>query len=49
MLGELHVLDDDMQPDREGEPGTLWFRTASAFTYFNDPEKTAEAARPTAR
>ena len=26
-----------------GTPGTLWFKTASEFEYFNDAEKTAEA------
>lgn len=43
LLGVLHVLDDDMQPCRQGTPGTLWFETASPFEYFNDTEKTAEA------
>ncbi len=43
LLGELHVLDDDMQPMPPGEPGTLWFKTATPFEYFNDPVKTAEA------
>jgi long-chain acyl-CoA synthetase len=26
-----------------GTPGTLWFKTATPFEYFNDPAKTAEA------
>ena len=43
MLGELHVLDTDMQPCPTGTPGTLWFKTATPFEYFNDPVKTAEA------
>src|SRR5262249_19085510 len=43
MLGELHVLDDGMQPCAVGTPGTLWFKTASPFEYFNDPAKTKEA------
>jgi len=43
VLGELHVLDDEMQPMPKGQPGTLWFKTASPFEYFNDPAKTAEA------
>jgi long-chain acyl-CoA synthetase len=43
LLGELHVLDDEMQPCPVGAPGTLWFKTATPFEYFNDPVKTAEA------
>tara|TARA_B100000575_G_scaffold286465_1_gene283279 strand:- start:858 stop:1541 length:684 start_codon:yes stop_codon:yes gene_type:complete len=43
VLGELAVLDDDMQPVPMGEPGTLWFQTATEFSYHNDPEKTAES------
>jgi len=43
VAGELHVLDEDMAPTPKGEPGTLWFKTASPFEYFNDPEKTREA------
>jgi len=43
LLGELHVLDDDMQPVPTGTAGTLWFKTASPFEYFKDPDKTAEA------
>src|SRR6201993_3560064 len=43
LLGELHVLDDNMQPTPKGTPGTLWFKTASEFAYFKDPSKTAEA------
>ncbi len=43
LLGELKVLDDDMQPLPTGTPGTLWFKTATPFEYFNDPAKTAEA------
>ena len=42
MLGELEVLDDDDRPCPTGEPGTLWFRSATPFEYFNDPEKTKE-------
>lgn len=43
LLGELHVLDDDMKPCSTGMPGTLWFKTATPFEYFSDPEKTARA------
>jgi long-chain acyl-CoA synthetase len=43
LLGQLHVLDDDMKPLPTGMSGTLWFKTATPFEYFNDPAKTAEA------
>jgi long-chain acyl-CoA synthetase len=43
MLGELHVLDAQMKPCPTGTSGTLWFKTATPFEYFNDPVKTAEA------
>jgi len=43
LLGELHVLDAEMKPCPLGTPGTLWFKSATAFEYFNDPVKTAEA------
>src|ERR1700709_2718246 len=46
MLGDLHVLDDNMQPCPRGTPGTLWFKTATPFEYFNDPTRTAEARTP---
>jgi long-chain acyl-CoA synthetase len=48
LLGELHVLDEDMQPVATGTPGTLWFKDASPFEYFKDPERTAEARSPDA-
>jgi len=43
LLGDLHILDGDMKPCPVGTPGTVWFKTATAFEYFNDPEKTREA------
>jgi long-chain acyl-CoA synthetase len=43
LLGELHVLDEDMRPVPTGTPGTLWFKTASPFEYFKDPIKTNAA------
>jgi len=46
MFGELHVLDADMKPCPVGTPGTLWFKTASPFVYFNDPQATAKAQSP---
>ena len=41
LLGELHVMDEAGQPSPKGQPGELWFKTASPFVYFNDPERTA--------
>ncbi|MEO6571884.1 MAG: AMP-binding protein [Ilumatobacteraceae bacterium] len=46
MLGDLHILDDDMRPSPEGVPGTVWFTTATQFQYHDDPGKTAEATSP---
>jgi long-chain acyl-CoA synthetase len=40
LMGELHVLDEAMQPTAKGQPGELWFKTANPFVYFNDPERT---------
>ncbi|MGY3371052.1 acyl-CoA synthetase (AMP-forming)/AMP-acid ligase II [Bradyrhizobium sp. GM2.4] len=43
LLGDLHILDENMKPCPTGTPGQVWFKTASPFEYFNDPEKTREA------
>ncbi|HEY2709833.1 MAG TPA: AMP-binding protein [Caulobacteraceae bacterium] len=43
VLGNLHILDEDMQPLPSGEAGTIWFKTATPFEYFHDDEKTREA------
>ena len=43
LLGDLHILDENMQPCPKGTPGTVWFKTATPFEYFNDPAKTKEA------
>jgi long-chain acyl-CoA synthetase len=40
LLGELHVLDAGGRELPTGEAGELWFKTASPFVYFNDPERT---------
>jgi long-chain acyl-CoA synthetase len=42
LLGDLHILDANMQECTPGTPGTVWFKTASPFEYFNDPQKTRE-------
>jgi len=40
MIGDLHILDEAMQPAPKGVPGEIWFKTASPFVYFNDAERT---------
>src|SRR5262245_41873252 len=46
LLGDLHILDEEMKPSPKGTPGTVWFKTASPFEYFNDPAKTKDARSP---
>jgi long-chain acyl-CoA synthetase len=41
ILGELLILDEDGAPSPAGTDGTIWFRGATAFEYFQDPAKTA--------
>jgi long-chain acyl-CoA synthetase len=43
LLGDLHILDGEMQPAPKGTPGEIWFKTATPFEYFNDPARTAAA------
>jgi long-chain acyl-CoA synthetase len=43
VVGEVLILDDERRELPQGEVGTVWFRGATSFVYFNDPEKTAEA------
>jgi long-chain acyl-CoA synthetase len=43
MLGDLHILDENMKPAPKGVPGEIWFKTATAFEYFNDPQRTAQS------
>jgi long-chain acyl-CoA synthetase len=46
LLGDLHILDEEMKPCPVGTSGTVWFKTATEFEYFNDPERTKEALSP---
>jgi len=46
LFGDLHILDDQMQPMPKDTPGEIWFKTASPFVYFNDPERTARTCSP---
>jgi len=43
LLGDLHILDENMNRCPVGTPGTVWFKTATPFEYFGDPAKTQEA------
>ncbi len=43
ILGELLILDDDGHQCPTGVDGTIWFRGATAFQYFQEPAKTAES------
>src|SRR5574337_942177 len=43
LLGDLHILDENMQPAPKGTPGEIWFKTATPFEYFNDPERTKQS------
>ncbi|WP_213954793.1 AMP-binding protein [Variovorax sp. dw_954] len=46
LLGDIHIFDEQMQPVPRGQPGEIWFRTATPFVYFNDPERTALTRSP---
>jgi len=46
LLGDLHILDENLKPCPSGTSGTVWFKTATPFEYFNDPAKTGEARSP---
>ena len=43
LLGVMHILDEEGNPAPPGEPGEIWFETATEFSYFNNEEKTKEA------
>jgi len=43
IAGTLLILDDDGNEVPQGETGTVWFDGATNFTYWRDPEKTAES------
>jgi long-chain acyl-CoA synthetase len=46
LLGDLHILNENLQPCPIGTAGTVWFKTASPFEYFNDPSRTKQARSP---
>jgi acyl-CoA synthetase (AMP-forming)/AMP-acid ligase II len=43
ILGELLILDGAGNECPAGTDGTIWFRGATTFQYFQDPAKTAES------
>jgi long-chain acyl-CoA synthetase len=43
VAGAVHVVDDDGNECAVGEIGTIYFESAGAFEYHNDPAKTASA------
>jgi long-chain acyl-CoA synthetase len=46
LLGDIHILDEQMQPVARGQTGEIWFKTASPFVYYQDPERTALTRSP---
>ncbi len=44
--GEMLILDDEGRECPTGVDGTIWFRGATSFEYFDDPVKTAESRTP---
>ena len=46
ILGELLILDEDGIQCPTGTDGTIWFRGTTAFSYFQEPGKTAESRTP---
>ncbi|HEU4841415.1 MAG TPA: AMP-binding protein [Ilumatobacteraceae bacterium] len=43
IAGRLLILDDEGNEVPTGTPGTVWFDGATNFTYWRDPDKTAES------
>ena len=41
LMGELRILDPDMNEVPPGEIGTVWFKLAYDFEYYNDKPRTA--------
>jgi long-chain acyl-CoA synthetase len=42
LMGDIHILDEQMQPVPRGQTGEIWFKTANPFEYYQDPERTAQ-------
>ena len=48
ILGEVLIRDEEGSPCPVGTRGTVWFRGATSFEYFKDPERTAESREDSA-
>jgi len=46
LVGDLHIVGEDGQEVPQGETGLIYFGNGPAFSYHNDPKKTAEARHP---
>ncbi len=44
LVGELHIVGEDGEEVPQGEAGLIYFGNGPAFSYHNDPAKTAEAS-----
>lgn len=42
LMGDIHILDEQMQPVAKGQTGEIWFKTANPFEYYQDPDRTAQ-------
>ena len=43
VIGQLRICDDDGAQAAAGTPGTIYFAEGRAYSYHNDPEKTASS------
>jgi long-chain acyl-CoA synthetase len=46
ILGEVCILDDKRSPCPTGAIGEIWFRGATKFEYFGDPDQTSASRDP---
>jgi len=45
-LGELHILDDDLNEAPPGVPGTIYFKPPRPLQYWRDEQKARDATTP---
>ncbi|HZU72874.1 MAG TPA: AMP-binding protein, partial [Acidimicrobiales bacterium] len=46
LMSTIHIVGEDGEELPSGEAGTIYFESASAFEYHNDPAKTASSRHP---